>query len=422
MSDAWTVLGLEPTSDIGAIRRAYARKVKAVRPDADPNGFQRLREARDSALRQASGLRQVEAPLAPEAMISTEPLTGIDEDGPEAAPHEGGPAVSIRINGFAELEAAAGHWEKAQELARRLGSIAGSSWEAVDAVAYSAVLQEASTLPQGPRQEVEAKVVELLGRKGQPETGPMSQDYFNRLCPLVVQAATVFDWCHDDSVIHAVLGPRHGAAFLTLIREALFASDPKRQWPGSESGPEVIEFLDERDARAFFEATPQYLSAYQSLRSRGEWPVWLDPFAGALPWLWALRRRRWITLLLILCALWIALGIAQLSDPGSRAYYVSPWFVILSVLLCLGLHLAVGLGADRIMMSAAVRASRAASRARLFDPVQREQFLREKGRPIGWGALAFLLYISVVLKFVPFILLFGPYVGIIAILQTLVRM
>src|SRR5215471_4213441 len=49
----WKQLGVAPTTDEGAIRRAYARRLREVRPDDDPEGFQRLVEARDLALRLA---------------------------------------------------------------------------------------------------------------------------------------------------------------------------------------------------------------------------------------------------------------------------------------------------------------------------------------------------------------------------------
>ncbi|GJM01595.1 MAG: hypothetical protein DHS20C08_00960 [Rhodomicrobium sp.] len=47
---AWETLGIKPTNEEPAIKRAYAAKLKIIRPDEDPEGFQQLREARDEAL------------------------------------------------------------------------------------------------------------------------------------------------------------------------------------------------------------------------------------------------------------------------------------------------------------------------------------------------------------------------------------
>jgi hypothetical protein len=52
----WTVLGMEPSDDERAIRRAYAARLKNTRPDEDPVGFQALLEARDLALSLARDL------------------------------------------------------------------------------------------------------------------------------------------------------------------------------------------------------------------------------------------------------------------------------------------------------------------------------------------------------------------------------
>ena len=46
----WDILGIEPTTDELAIRRAYARKLKQHRPDEDPEGFANLVRAREYAL------------------------------------------------------------------------------------------------------------------------------------------------------------------------------------------------------------------------------------------------------------------------------------------------------------------------------------------------------------------------------------
>ncbi|MED4533567.1 hypothetical protein ABET51_21045 [Metabacillus fastidiosus] len=48
----WDILGIEPTDEISAIKKAYAKKLKIHHPEDDPEGYQRLREAYDSVLKQ----------------------------------------------------------------------------------------------------------------------------------------------------------------------------------------------------------------------------------------------------------------------------------------------------------------------------------------------------------------------------------
>jgi hypothetical protein len=52
----WSRLGIDPTSDTGAIRKAYADVLRSLNPDEDIAGFADLRRARDFALREAARL------------------------------------------------------------------------------------------------------------------------------------------------------------------------------------------------------------------------------------------------------------------------------------------------------------------------------------------------------------------------------
>ncbi|MCL2200531.1 MAG: J domain-containing protein [Oscillospiraceae bacterium] len=52
--DIWGILGIEPGSDIEAIRAAYSEKVKIHHPEDDPEGFMRLRSAYKAAVQMAS--------------------------------------------------------------------------------------------------------------------------------------------------------------------------------------------------------------------------------------------------------------------------------------------------------------------------------------------------------------------------------
>ena len=49
MTDAtaadWAALGMEPTADLEAVRRAYRARLKDAGPDRDPEAFQALRAA-----------------------------------------------------------------------------------------------------------------------------------------------------------------------------------------------------------------------------------------------------------------------------------------------------------------------------------------------------------------------------------------
>ena len=50
MDSIWTVLGLKPTQDVSAIKRAYAQKTHACHPEENPEGFLELRKAYQAAL------------------------------------------------------------------------------------------------------------------------------------------------------------------------------------------------------------------------------------------------------------------------------------------------------------------------------------------------------------------------------------
>ena len=67
----WAILDMAPTHDIREIKRAYARLLKANRPDDNPDGFQRLHQAYKSALSLAE---TQPAPVATPSLQHSEPL------------------------------------------------------------------------------------------------------------------------------------------------------------------------------------------------------------------------------------------------------------------------------------------------------------------------------------------------------------
>lgn len=53
--DIWEILGIPETEDLDAIRRAYAKKLREVHPEEDPEGFQRLHAAYQAIRKMARG-------------------------------------------------------------------------------------------------------------------------------------------------------------------------------------------------------------------------------------------------------------------------------------------------------------------------------------------------------------------------------
>lgn len=81
----WSRLGIDPTSDTGAIRKAYADMLRAINPDEDIAGFADLRRARDQALWEAGRLAARQADEAEDEDADEDEgelsgLGGLDDD------------------------------------------------------------------------------------------------------------------------------------------------------------------------------------------------------------------------------------------------------------------------------------------------------------------------------------------------------
>ncbi|KEQ27460.1 J domain-containing protein [Paenibacillus tyrfis] len=86
----WEILGIDPTHEVSAIKKAYAAKLKIHHPEDDPAGYQQLREAYDQAIKLAKR-QQKQTSRSNEEPEVFETLDVRQEDGSEAediAEHE----------------------------------------------------------------------------------------------------------------------------------------------------------------------------------------------------------------------------------------------------------------------------------------------------------------------------------------------
>ena len=96
----WEVLELSPEDDLRSIKRRYAQLLKQYRPDEDPQGFQRLREAYEAALLDQEQARQ---PSAAENS-SPDEAAEVAEPEPRPAPRLVGQAADALDQWLSEAE------------------------------------------------------------------------------------------------------------------------------------------------------------------------------------------------------------------------------------------------------------------------------------------------------------------------------
>lgn len=143
--NSWQILGIEPTGDEALIRRAYARQLKTCRPDSDPEGYQRLREAFEWAKSSvsASPLHEADAEQQFDNALSVEKDATYGPEDSAAAEAEAYSSINPTLSAERHQEAASAfppspepvyNPEEMQALAARLVTEGNGNLEALDAL------------------------------------------------------------------------------------------------------------------------------------------------------------------------------------------------------------------------------------------------------------------------------------------------
>ncbi|HEY5448784.1 MAG TPA: J domain-containing protein, partial [Polyangia bacterium] len=108
LTEAWTELGIDPGADADTVRRAYLRLIKTRKPESDPMGFQRAREAFEIAraggeiesLAAESARRHAPAFSTPSTAAPTGEAGAPPPPDSDAAPADGESQSDIVFEGF----------------------------------------------------------------------------------------------------------------------------------------------------------------------------------------------------------------------------------------------------------------------------------------------------------------------------------
>lgn len=228
MSFPWSDLGIAATGDARAVRSAYAARVKTMDLDADVEGYARLRQARDAALRLAKQIAAGEAP-PPD-----------DEDDDDFWEDEGAEGIRVSFDPFADEPLQPGWLQRASAPPEDAPTDPAPSAEPVEhgeTIAAIAADPFAAPLIEGhdPAQSA-----------GQQET----QSPFVRLAALLSPG----DGAEADAMDEAEEASAH--ALLRAVLEAVHVSDITSQeemesWLAAllaESWPRSAPLLDEAEA------------------------------------------------------------------------------------------------------------------------------------------------------------------------------
>lgn len=188
MSTPWQELGIEPTQDRHAIRAAYASRLKDVRPDEDATAFQRLREARDWALRAAAQGAAAESPPPPQLQES-QPHTTVP--GPKVEP-----AAAEQPADTVETELA----------------LLISPWSDVwNYQAWWNLLERIAQLPLDRANTVQRQIINAIAseQRLRPSANNAPEHRWRR-DEVLLLLADEFGWIRDDGIFYEIL-PRPSA-------------------------------------------------------------------------------------------------------------------------------------------------------------------------------------------------------------------
>jgi hypothetical protein len=417
MSYPWSVLGLDGPASEAEIRRAYARRLKAVRPDEDAEAFQELVDARTLALDHASAprLEGLAAEIGAKSKGALEHAFLADDEVVRIADDEEGRIADIeqpasRGDGLpffmatpisppapsmspehARSEGVDGIRRQLQALEKRaiLQFTLSPEW--------SDLLKEITLLPIGDLRRLEKPLVQALARivlspevfKPAPFLSRFTRTGQFRVAsrfhdPGYVELLTGFDalfgWSESDMALFDILPHGEAEEFLDHLRAARRAQRVRSRCARPLVGERGLPNLSYGDLAESFSGNllASMLTIQDEIRRTGGWPRAFSLKALLLAPLVALVNQRKLVALL-----WCGLVLAALILPGLGASFVGPeWGMIAAVATLLpilaaliAIHIHVANYWYRGPLARARKRIDRADQTGIFNPVLRRTYL-----------------------------------------------
>ncbi|WFU04933.1 hypothetical protein QA648_29740 (plasmid) [Rhizobium sp. CB3171] len=235
----WSVLELEPGADMSAIRRAYAKKLKTIRPDEDPTGFQTLVEARDRALVLAETAQHRTkhdefAPVEP-LPYPTAILAASTPDRPPVTAKILPPPLDERTDDIEAEQALPGGPSSTVDLAAlktQLGKLHNMSSVYVDLDGWNNFLLRIGELPTQMRELLEPAIIESFCNITQycertswfPHVPVHRRDR-----ELILAYDEEFGWSANDRKVYAVIGREWADGFKWRLSQIWAEQRPQHE-------------------------------------------------------------------------------------------------------------------------------------------------------------------------------------------------
>lgn len=217
MEDCWKVLGIEPSADKKAIKRAYTTLIKTYSPETHAEKFQQVRAAYDEALRQLKRTA-IESPTLETAIdenVSDE-SKNVSDDWTPAIPNE----EDVTFTETPSSTSALSTQNPAEQFMLQLHALWQSEENALQQQAWEGLMRDDALEDLLAREELWVQVFAFIAFDAGPQ---LHMQHPTLLRFLVCRFNTIFHWSQDELRLQRYFNEETITQVLSLIDRERFA-------------------------------------------------------------------------------------------------------------------------------------------------------------------------------------------------------